>query len=106
MVSQEGYVPPTQTETVKQEPAANSPSPLRDDDDDFVDIDGEAEGLLADAEGVPIYSDGGFKIRQVTLPSIVQRTLGDLYGTLDRTPIHDIYILMSGRTQQNPLSKA
>lgn len=79
-------MPPTQTKTVKQEPAADSPP--GDDDDDFVDVDGEAEGLLADAEGIPIYSDAGFKIRQVTLPSIVQRTLGDLYGTLDRTPVH------------------
>jgi hypothetical protein len=100
MVSQEGYVPPT---PVKQEPEA---SPGDDDEDDFVDVDGEAEGLLADAEGVPIYSDAGFKIRQVTLPSIVQRTLGDLYGTLDRTPVHDTQILISGRTQQNSISEA
>lgn len=52
-------------------------TPPRDEDEDF---DGEAEGILADAEGIPFYSDAGFRIRRVTEPMIVQRTLGDLYS--------------------------
>ncbi|KFY35556.1 hypothetical protein V494_05816 [Pseudogymnoascus sp. VKM F-4513 (FW-928)] len=82
MVSQDGYVPP-----VKYDPSVRVKTEMEDnpiannDDDDFVDVDDEAEGLLADAEGVAVYSDAGFKIRQVASPFIVQRTLGNLSKT-------------------------
>lgn len=46
-------------------------------DDEF---DEEGEGILADHEGVEYYEDAGFKIKQVPSPTIVQRSLNDLYS--------------------------
>lgn len=40
----------------------------------------ESEGILADVEGVEYYCDAAFKIKQVSAPLIVQRTLGDLFS--------------------------
>ncbi|KFY75940.1 hypothetical protein V499_04184 [Pseudogymnoascus sp. VKM F-103] len=83
MVSQDDYVPPVKYDPsvrVKAE-RVESPTAVGDnDDDDFEDVDDEAEGLLADADGVPMYSDADFKIRQVASPFIVQRTLVSLYN--------------------------
>lgn len=83
MVSQDGYVPPVKYDPSVRVKAEREESPIAvgdNDDDDFVDVDDEAEGLLADAEGVAMYSDADFKIRQVASPFIVQRTLGSLYS--------------------------
>lgn len=76
MVSQDDYVPPVKYDQNVRVKAEREDS----DDDDFVDVDDEAEGLPADAEGVAIYSDADFKIRQVASPFIVQRTLLSLYS--------------------------
>lgn len=89
MVSQDGYVPPAKYDPSVHVKAERVDSPIAvgdDDDDDFVDD--EAEGLLADAEGVAIYSDADFKIRQVASPFIVQRTLGSLYSMTLTVTIH------------------
>lgn len=84
MVSQDDYVPPVKYDPSVRVKAERGDSPIavgdNDDDDDFVDVDDEAEGLLADAEGVAMYSDSDFKIRQVASPFIVQRTLLSLYS--------------------------
>ncbi|OBT40300.1 hypothetical protein VE00_09642 [Pseudogymnoascus sp. WSF 3629] len=83
MVSQDDYVPPVKYDPSVHVKAERGDSPMAvgdNDDDDFVDVDDEAEGLLADAEGVPMYSDSDFKIRQVASPFIVQRTLVSLYN--------------------------
>ncbi|KAL5353294.1 hypothetical protein ACLOAV_001330 [Pseudogymnoascus australis] len=65
MVSQDGYVPPVKYDPSVRVKAEREESPIAvgdNDDDDFVDVDDEAEGLLADAEGVAMYSDADFKI--------------------------------------------
>lgn len=95
MVSQDGYVPPVKYDSsirVKAERAESPTVVVDNDDDDFVDVDDEAEGLLADAEGVAIYSDADFKIRQVASPFIVQRTLGSLYSTLLAITAHNLIL--------------
>jgi|HubBroStandDraft_6_1064221.scaffolds.fasta_scaffold3735061_1 hypothetical protein len=43
-------------------------------------LDEETEGILADEEGVEYYCDAAFKIKQVSEPTIVMRTLNDLYS--------------------------
>lgn len=42
-------------------------------------FDEETEGIVADQEGVEYYYDASFKIKQVSAPTIVMRTLNDLY---------------------------
>jgi hypothetical protein len=42
-------------------------------------FDEETEGILADEEGVEYYCDDSFKIKQVSAPTIVMRTINDLY---------------------------
>jgi hypothetical protein len=43
-------------------------------------FDEETEGILADEEGVEYYCDDSFKIKQVSAPTIVMRTIKDLYS--------------------------
>jgi hypothetical protein len=47
-------------------------------------FDEETEGILADEEGVEYYCDDSFKIKQVSTPTIVMRTINDLYGNCQR----------------------
>lgn len=96
MVSQDDYVPPVKYDPSVHVKAERGDSPMAvgdDDDDDFVDVDDEAEGLLADADGVPMYSDSDFKIRQVASPFIVQRTLVSLYSMSLATTI--LYLILT-----------
>jgi hypothetical protein len=64
--------------------------PAVDQDSDYYNDDGDddddEEGII-DEDGISYYEDSGFKIKQVSNPTVIQRTLNDLYGKI-QPPVH------------------
>lgn len=86
---------------IKNEPTDNQPDldapQALANGDDFEDED---EGILEDTAGTRYFQDAGFKIKQVVQPTIVQRSIGDLYGMLSTSSSRGI--ITNSRSSAQP----
>jgi len=65
---------------IKKEPVEEEPLPTSADDAREESNDEEDDDFVIDDDGVGYYQDEAFRIKQVSSPLIVNRTLRDLYG--------------------------
>jgi hypothetical protein len=66
---------------IKKEPVEEEPLPTwADDAREESNDDEEDDDFVIDDDGVGYYQDEAFRIKQVSSPLIVNRTLRDLYG--------------------------
>jgi hypothetical protein len=65
---------------IKKEPVEEESLPASEDEAREESNDEEDDDFVVDDDGVGYYQDEAFRIKQVSAPLIVNRTLRDLYG--------------------------
>jgi len=65
---------------IKKEPVEKEALPASEDETREESNDEEDDDFVVDDDGVGYYQDEAFRIKQVSAPLIVNRTLKDLYG--------------------------